>query len=134
MAKRVRLAVGHEAFHYPKDMQAELMDRSGGMPALATELVTQCLLCGTPGATLFQGLHDRLYSVEGEFGFARCACCGLVWQSPRPTMEDIPKCYPDDYEPHEGASAGRGPVRPAAGMRDAMRGMISERGIRLHPV
>jgi hypothetical protein len=63
------------------------------MPALATELVTQCLLCGTPGATLFQGLHDRLYSVEGEFGFARCASCGLVWQSPRPVMEDIPKCY-----------------------------------------
>lgn len=26
LAKRVRLAVGHEAFHYPKDTQADLMD------------------------------------------------------------------------------------------------------------
>lgn len=94
------------------------------MPALATELVTQCLLCGTPGATLFQGLRDRLYSVEGEFGFARCASCGLVWQSPRPVMEDIPKCYPDDYEPHEGATRAEGPVRPAAGVRDVLRAII----------
>ncbi|MCS6284995.1 MAG: class I SAM-dependent methyltransferase [Nitrospira sp.] len=94
------------------------------MPALTTELITQCLLCGAHGETLFQGLHDRLYSVEGEFGFARCAACGLVWQSPRPVLADIPKCYPADYEPHEGATEGDEVVRPAAGMRDAIRGMI----------
>jgi len=94
------------------------------MPALITECVTRCLLCGSPGATLFQGLHDRLYSVEGEFGFARCAACGLVWQSPRPIAEHIPRCYPEDYEPHEGAVQGEWPVRPAAGLRDAMRAMI----------
>lgn len=94
------------------------------MPAVMTELIAQCLLCGLPGSALFEGLHDRLYPVEGEFGFARCAACGLVWQSPRPTTEDIPKCYPEDYEPHEGAIQGEGPIRPAAGMRDAMRGII----------
>lgn len=26
LAKRVRFAVGHEAFHYPKDTQGDLMD------------------------------------------------------------------------------------------------------------
>ncbi len=94
------------------------------MPAVMTERIVPCALCGTPGATLFQGLRDRLYSVEGEFGFARCAACGLVWQSPRPILADIPKCYPDDYEPHEGASQSDEAVRPAAGMRDALRAMI----------
>jgi 2-polyprenyl-3-methyl-5-hydroxy-6-metoxy-1,4-benzoquinol methylase len=94
------------------------------MPAVTTECVTQCLLCGTSGTTLFERLHDRLYSVEGEFGFARCAACGLVWQSPRPTMDDIPKCYPTDYEPHERATQSVDPIRPGAGIRDAVRGMI----------
>lgn len=94
------------------------------MPAVTTELITNCLLCGTTGAPLFQGLHDRLYSVEGEFGFARCAACGLVWQSPRPVVEDISKCYPEDYEPHEGATTGEGFARPVSGLRDAMREMI----------
>ena len=94
------------------------------MPAVTTERIVPCALCGTPGATLFQGLRDRLYSVEGEFGFARCAGCGLVWQSPRPVLADIPKCYPDDYEPHEGAARSDDAVRPAAGMRDALRAMI----------
>jgi SAM-dependent methyltransferase len=94
------------------------------MSTLTTEIITHCLLCGSLGETLFRGLHDRLYSVEGEFGFDRCAGCGLVWQSPRPIMEDIAKCYPEDYEPHEGATQEEGPVRPAAGMRDALRGMI----------
>lgn len=94
------------------------------MPTLRTEEAALCLLCGTPGKTLFRGLHDRLYSVEGEFGFARCSGCGLVWESPRPTIDEIPKCYPDDYEPHEGGALGEAPIRPAAGVRDVLRALI----------
>jgi len=94
------------------------------MPAITTECVMNCVLCGRSGAPLFQGLQDRLYFVEGEFGFARCAACGLVWQSPRPVMEEIPKCYPEDYEPHERTIQEEGSIRPASGLRDAMRGMI----------
>jgi SAM-dependent methyltransferase len=94
------------------------------MPTLRTEEAADCLLCGTPGETLFRGLHDRLYSVEGEFGFARCSGCGLVWESPRPTMDEIPKCYPADYEPHEGGAQGEVEIRPAAGVRDVLRGLI----------
>ena len=94
------------------------------MPTLRTEEAADCLLCGTPGETLFRGLHDRLYSVEGEFGFARCSSCGLVWESPRPTIDEIPKCYPDDYEPHEGGAQGEVAIRPAAGVRDVLRGLI----------
>jgi SAM-dependent methyltransferase len=94
------------------------------MPTLRTEEATDCLLCGTPGETLFRGLHDRLYSVEGEFGFARCSGCGLVWESPRPTIDEIPKCYPDDYEPHEGGVQGEVTIRPATGVRDVLRGLI----------
>ena len=93
------------------------------MPTLRTEEAALCLLCGTPGETLFRGLHDRLYSVEGEFGFARCSSCGLVWESPRPTIDEIPKCYPDDYEPHEG-EPGEVSIRPAAGVRDVLRALI----------
>lgn len=94
------------------------------MPTLRTEEAALCLLCGTPGETLFRGLHDRLYSVEGEFGFARCSGCGLVWESPRPTIDEIPKCYPDDYEPHEGGALGEAPIRPATGVRDVLRALI----------
>ena len=94
------------------------------MPTLRTEEAAHCLLCGTHGETLFRGLHDRLYSVEGEFGFVRCSSCGLVWESPRPTIDEIPKCYPDDYEPHEGQAQGEASIRPAAGVRDVLRGLI----------
>lgn len=94
------------------------------MPPLRTEEAALCLLCGTPGETLFRGLHDRLYSVEGEFGFTRCSSCGLVWESPRPTIDEIPKCYPDDYEPHEGGAQSEVSIRPAAGVRDVLRGLI----------
>jgi 2-polyprenyl-3-methyl-5-hydroxy-6-metoxy-1,4-benzoquinol methylase len=95
------------------------------MPPLSTERVTHCLLCGSSGQRLFHGLRDRLYSVEGEFGFARCSGCGLVWESPRPTKDDIPKCYPGDYEPHEAAPAAcEETVRPAAGTRDLVRALI----------
>ncbi|RPH80239.1 MAG: class I SAM-dependent methyltransferase [Nitrospiraceae bacterium] len=94
------------------------------MSTLRIEEAAHCLLCGTPGKTLFRGLHDRLYLVEGEFGFARCSTCGLVWESPRPTIDDIPKCYPDDYEPHEGGTQGEAPIRPASGVRDVLRALI----------
>ncbi len=94
------------------------------MPAVSTERISQCLLCGTQGQTLFEGLRDRLYQVEGEFGFSRCGRCGFVWESPRPTLEAIPQCYPDDYEPHEASEDGSPAVRPAGGVRDLLRAMI----------
>ena len=94
------------------------------MSVLTTETVSNCLLCGRSGQGLYHGLHDRLYSVAGDFSFARCRVCGLVWQSPRPTEADLPKCYPDDYEPHEGAVHSEENVRPAAGVRDALRAII----------
>lgn len=94
------------------------------MSALTTEVLQDCLLCGIPGGTLFNGLHDRLYSVQGEFAFARCPSCGLVWESPRPTRADIPRCYPDDYEPHETGAGAPAIPRLAAGMRDTVRALI----------
>lgn len=94
------------------------------MPVVNTEELSRCLLCGTPGEILFQGLHDRLYSVEGQFGFTRCRSCGLIWESPRPTTEDIPQCYPDDYEPHERAGDSVTTPRPGAGIRDGLRALI----------
>ena len=82
--------------------------------------VPNCPMCGHKGIPLYSDLQDRLYGVEGRWGFSRCPNCGLVWLDPRPILEDIPKCYPDDYfshklikAPHLGSSSIRRLVRLA---------------------
>ena len=65
----------------------------------ATEIRTRphpaCLLCGSPGEPLHQGLTDRLFGAPGRWDFKRCsrADCGLIWLDPMPTEEDIGLAY-----------------------------------------
>jgi 2-polyprenyl-3-methyl-5-hydroxy-6-metoxy-1,4-benzoquinol methylase len=61
---------------------------------------TPCLLCGRTTYTPLYTTRDRLCGVPGEFRLVRCACCGLVYLSPRPTPEDIGQYYPEGYDPY----------------------------------
>ncbi len=60
---------------------------------------TICDLCGSESATATMTSQDFLlqrHEVKAEF--VRCDRCGLVYQNPRPTREEMHIHYPSDYE------------------------------------
>ena len=59
-----------------------------------------CDLCGESAATTLFFAEDRRYGLPGSFRIARCVGCGLVYVSPRPTLESLAHYYPDRYRPH----------------------------------
>lgn len=88
--------------------------------------VPVCPICGSAGSVLYAGLPDRLFGVQGQFGFKKCRACGLLWIDPRPAESDLPKCYTEYYThraapEHISATAG---FRPLGGLRDAFREAI----------
>jgi 2-polyprenyl-3-methyl-5-hydroxy-6-metoxy-1,4-benzoquinol methylase len=59
-----------------------------------------CWLCGQTGKQLYSGLVDWLFGVPGSWGLRACANCGVAWQDPQPSPEDIPKLYARYYTHH----------------------------------
>lgn len=72
--------------------------------AIQTKKISNCLLCQNEGKLLYRDLNDRLYGVPGVWSHYRCDC-GLVWLNPTPILEDIPKCYPQNYFTHTRVSS-----------------------------
>lgn len=65
------------------------------------ESLQRCPVCRSEDARLiFADVEDYLYSLPGKFRYVQCLNCHLVYQDPRPTIEDLPKCY-TDYHTHE---------------------------------
>ena len=64
---------------------------------IRTETIS-CLLCGHPDYTPLYPTRDRLCGVPGEFRLVGCDRCGLVYLSPRPSLENIGQYYPEDYD------------------------------------
>lgn len=58
-----------------------------------------CPLCGATDAVELFVARDRLLGRPGEFPVVRCAVCGLVRLSPRPTASALDHYYPDVYYP-----------------------------------
>lgn len=60
---------------------------------------SHCLICGSAGVILYQGMHDRLFAAPGQWNMRRCAdsTCGLVWMDPMPRIEEIAKAYQSYY-------------------------------------
>lgn len=66
----------------------------------------ECILCGSPGKPLYQGLEDRLFGAAGTWTMDACTNpeCGLLWLNPMPLKEDMGKAYltyytHDRYDP-----------------------------------
>jgi len=76
---------------------------------IRTNPVPRCCVCGAEGESLYEGLHDRLYDVPGEWGLRRCpnAECGLIWLDPAPIAEDIGKTYETYYTHAKAGQASR---------------------------
>ncbi|MFC1811498.1 class I SAM-dependent methyltransferase [Thermodesulfobacteriota bacterium] len=58
-----------------------------------------CIICGSDGQVLYQGLKDRLYDLSGEWVIKQCrnTKCKLLWLDPMPVAEDLNKLYLDYY-------------------------------------
>ena len=69
--------------------------------------MSNCILCGSPGESLYEGLDDVLFGAPGTWSFKRCANsrCQLIWLDPQPLEEDIGKAYATYYT-HQDSAGG----------------------------
>lgn len=76
-----------------------------------------CNLCGTAESRLLYRVPDLLLNrPQVEADLVQCQRCGLIYQSPRPTLAEIGQHYPPDYEPyadHETQTRGNWLLRKA---------------------
>lgn len=62
---------------------------------------TTCNLCHSPHAEVVYRISDWLLNrPEVVTTLVRCKECGLIYQNPRPTIEEMGEHYPPDYEPY----------------------------------
>jgi SAM-dependent methyltransferase len=60
-----------------------------------------CYVCGSRDSRPFIEAEDDLTGKPGRFTFVQCANCGLVYQSPRLTLDHIRPYYDDGYIAHQ---------------------------------
>ncbi|TMF53531.1 MAG: class I SAM-dependent methyltransferase [Chloroflexi bacterium] len=75
--------------------------------------MSNCILCGSPGESLYEGLDDVLFGAPGTWSFKRCANsrCQLIWLDPQPLEEDIGKAYATYYTHQDSAGGSSLPKR-----------------------
>jgi SAM-dependent methyltransferase len=56
-------------------------------------------LCKSTTYHFVSAMRDRLLGIEGQFTMVRCADCGLHYLNPQPTLEELERYYPSDYDP-----------------------------------
>ena len=66
-----------------------------------TETLEACPVCGSKEKKFLFTNTDRLHGIPGEFGLNQCLGCSVFYLSPRPTLETLPRYYPDDYYAHK---------------------------------
>ena len=59
-----------------------------------------CCGCGHAASDPFITAEDDLTGRPGRFTFRRCRACGLVYQTPRLTLERVKDYYDDEYLAH----------------------------------
>jgi SAM-dependent methyltransferase len=84
-----------------------------------------CYVCGPHPATPFIDAEDDLTGRPGRFHFVRCASCGLVYQSPRLTIDHVKTYYDNGYIAHRRPN-GRRRLQPLfdAAMRSLDRAKL----------
>ena len=63
-----------------------------------------CCGCGHAASDPFITAEDDLTGRPGRFTFRRCRACGLVYQTPRLTIERVKDYYDEDYLAHRPGS------------------------------
>lgn len=76
------------------------MNSSTSAPELAIFETPDCPICAGRQNTAFMDAEDDLGGKPGRFTFVTCADCGLVYQSPRLTIEAIKPHYDEEYIAH----------------------------------
>jgi len=72
--------------------------------------LTNCNLCGCDAVEDARLVPDYLLERRQVVTrLVRCRACGLVYQSPRPTITEMSEHYPPEYEPYVDHAAGREP-------------------------
>ena len=67
---------------------------------------TTCPLCNSAQHTPYQDGPDYFMQLPGTFYLVRCVGCGLLYQNPRPPLDEIARYYPDQYGSYSSAQAG----------------------------
>ncbi len=60
-----------------------------------------CPLCGSSDSSVVMTSKDNLCGLPGEFHVERCHACGHRFMNPRPVLESLGACYPQQYGPHQ---------------------------------
>lgn len=60
-----------------------------------------CNYCGSTEAILVNEGPDLLLNRGGHYRLVQCPNCQLIYQNPRPSLEELPAFYPDDYVPYD---------------------------------
>ena len=60
-----------------------------------------CVICGSGGLVVYEGMSDDLYAAPGSWALTRCgnADCKLMWLDPAPHADDLGLLY-RDYHTH----------------------------------
>jgi hypothetical protein len=67
-----------------------------------------CILCGSTKQDIHYRIPDYLLNRNGNITtLVKCPTCGLIFQNPRPTIDEMGIHYPPDYDPYLPA-IGRG--------------------------
>ena len=94
---------------------------------------TACLLCGSTRTHDQHSGPDYLMHLPGTFYLVRCEECGLIYQNPRPSLQQVGHYYPDDYGSYNSAQQGlrtrRGLMRLVVQRGQAKRCRLLDRSV-----
>lgn len=76
------------------------MNSPSNLPESATFETPNCPICEGTNCSFFIEGEDDLGGKPGRFTFVTCSDCGLVYQSPRLTIEAIQPYYDEEYIAH----------------------------------
>jgi SAM-dependent methyltransferase len=90
-----------------------------------------CNFCGNPGSYEVYTIPDYLLNrPQVTARLVQCRKCGLIYQNPRPTLEEMAQHYPPEYDSYslEGSSEGSWFARQGAayGMRKRVKFVTRE--------
>jgi SAM-dependent methyltransferase len=94
------------------------------MPIIETIQVDNCALCHASGQNVYVKLVDRLHDVSGQWDYALCGECELLWLRNRPRSEHVATLYSSYY-------SHKTPERPALSTAPSIQRSIKRNVVQL---